>query len=75
MHPQSKAHTRATKKKTLTFQSTGCLIEILVIMVYYNPDIAVWYNPLYTLKTTVFDGSLSHIIYSNNGLLSHHITG
>ena len=34
------------KKPGLTFHSTGCLIEVL-IMVYYNPHITGQYNPVY----------------------------
>ena len=37
------------EKKTLTFQYTGCLIGIL-IMVYSNPDKNGLHNPLYTLS-------------------------
>ncbi len=37
------------EKNPLTFHYTGCLIGIL-IMVYYNPHITGYYNPLYTLN-------------------------
>ena len=37
----------ATKKDLPTFQYTGCLIGILIV-IYYNPHITGWYNSLYT---------------------------
>ena len=41
------------KKTTFTRHFTGCLVGILII-VYYNPNLSVVYNPLYTLNNKGF---------------------